>query len=1824
MAAPGHDWYDAALAPRDQIVSYTRKVLAEFDATDVWDPAAQLRAASTHAADEYAGRFLLELLQNAHDAHTAERHDGRITIVVDAEEGAYGVVYVANAGTPFTHRSMSGLCKLARSPKQVGQGIGHKGVGFRSVMPVCAWPEIYSADPAGPPGNLDGYTFRFARHADLLALTNGDEPLAKRADAEFPPFQLPVPADTIPEPVRDLAAGHVTIIRLPLDTPEARTEALTQAARLANSDVPVLLFLERITSLTVICRDGGSARETTLTRVQHPLGGVKASDVSFAHVDLGDLGAYTVASAPVAADRLHDAVGSAQEAHRMSADWDSWDDAVVSLAVPAEGEVAGRMFTFLPMGDKAPSPFAGHLNAPFFTKLDRADLDPSHPLNSLLLDVAAEIALAGAAAIKSSGVDAARRWVSDLVCWDGPYRQRLAEAADRSGGGALIERPFVPIETTANHSPNWASLADTYRWPDGNLTVFTVARAAEDGTCLLESTLSRGRIDRWEDTAAKLGRPLTPDAETLAGLVERITASLERPTAYDDTDGVLRARRPKKHKGKATKKSARTRPRAGDATPATLWSDVYRDLVVLFAAETREGLRGRRLLVDDAGELRPANTAAPPGDRSTTRRVSAFLPPARDDTPVAVPASLRQHLFYLHPAIAEQLESAERAFLVDANLAYSYDTRSILDHVGAVLARTRSDRVHRDALRFVFTIEQNGQIPPRYPLAQLRLQVPTTAGIMVPAASAAFGPGWADRDGSDLAAVIEDAGDLDRTLADLGDRLVDPASGLVRPGDSLATWSSFLAKIGVVDGLPVYVTGTATPKLWGWQLRGPDLAKDTRVPDLIARQWAAHLATRPPRTIAHPQTEYVARNKPVWAAGQTIAEQLTDPARDAYARLILRGLSRWPADHLTTHWDRDRDGNKDRQAIPSPLAAFLATSAWLPTAPRPGRPTFARPDQLWHFPLSSDDAEPVFAALVNRATRVFLDAHPKVLTALRAAGLGMWSDPADAARLVRNLGEAAAASAVADSQRDQFVRAYLRAWSNVSNQVNPNLDPTADLYLVLREGPGLRVRRVADLAANNVTVYLARPGDGLHPRLLDELELPVLLIDANLEGVRRALADGLGDRVRTVSETSVTVTPTGVTNPGQLLADQLRWLAVLVAVAADHGRGLTLQERDFDDLARRLRRLRIQTYKTLGLSLFDQPTELPAASYGLFAEPDNTDPVILAPTAVHRLTGPAMVALSEQLAVAVGYADLQERLRAAVLELQQDGNDQPDPDDAAIARALRLTTSQVTATRARLDGGLESVISRLYPLLVYWAGRDAADVAVDTARAGGDLAELPAALTLLSLSLPVTLDVLVGAARTAATVEELRASIGVRFADLNMTLASLTPEYSPVSHQAAHEQALRQHLALNHRKLCDQLRWARIPDFDARRPQADWPGLRSFDWVTVPEAWGTAVDEATRADLIGLVGDAAEARLGYALPASGPTLSALDTVAAANKARVTRAGTNVARLARAWADSNRVTLTNALSSDDPGAEIASLFDTNGVLDFRDLSDDEIPAWLNALGWWPAGMPATTDPAIAGVTAEQLAEADSAATVARRERERKRRLVWIGGHDIDVGVGAADMAALIDTLQVNLDANPAVIAAPNRVSDLQPMPTTRPHGGSVGGSGGSRDPMAGLSDEQRQALGFAGEWLAYRWLARIYPEVNESSWVSTNRRRVFAGDPGNDSLGFDFRVERARGPIMFEVKASRDDPGTFTLTDSEIREARRHARDGRWRLLIVPFVSDPGRCRVLRLPNPFEARAEGLFRAEGEGIRYRYHIPADRGPHSTLYRGRIGGLRNDTG
>ncbi len=121
-------------------------------------------------ATDYDGRTLLELLQNAHDAHPKEHRDGRIHVLLDPEEGDFGALYVSNGGRPFRDENFKSICQIAMSSKPPSEGIGNKGIGFKSALQLSLEPEIYSTSSTDAT-EFDGYRFRFARaHATSMRL----------------------------------------------------------------------------------------------------------------------------------------------------------------------------------------------------------------------------------------------------------------------------------------------------------------------------------------------------------------------------------------------------------------------------------------------------------------------------------------------------------------------------------------------------------------------------------------------------------------------------------------------------------------------------------------------------------------------------------------------------------------------------------------------------------------------------------------------------------------------------------------------------------------------------------------------------------------------------------------------------------------------------------------------------------------------------------------------------------------------------------------------------------------------------------------------------------------------------------------------------------------------------------------------------------------------------------------------------------------------------------------------------------------------------------------------------------------------------------------------------------------------------------------------------------------------------------------------------------------------------------------------------------------------------------------------------------------------
>jgi len=167
----------------------------------------------------YDGRTVIELLQNGHDAHAEDVEDGLLEFVLVEGDGPHGALYVANGGLPLLDKDFTSLCRVGMSSKRPDQAIGHKGVGFKSVLNLTEAPEVYSKAAADSTG-FDGYCFRFATGLDYENIAErllpDDAGLAEALRQNVAGLKLPVHLSAVPAAVQRFADRAVTVVRLPL------------------------------------------------------------------------------------------------------------------------------------------------------------------------------------------------------------------------------------------------------------------------------------------------------------------------------------------------------------------------------------------------------------------------------------------------------------------------------------------------------------------------------------------------------------------------------------------------------------------------------------------------------------------------------------------------------------------------------------------------------------------------------------------------------------------------------------------------------------------------------------------------------------------------------------------------------------------------------------------------------------------------------------------------------------------------------------------------------------------------------------------------------------------------------------------------------------------------------------------------------------------------------------------------------------------------------------------------------------------------------------------------------------------------------------------------------------------------------------------------------------------------------------------------------------------------------------------------------------------------------------------------------------------------
>lgn len=225
---------------------------------------------------EYHGRFLIELLQNAADAWRRTAAPGtrsELRIVVDRVGPA---LVVANCGVEFPAEVvLDSLGQIGSSTKPAGEAIGHKGIGFKSVLEVSHAPELYS----GFAGSDPTLSVRFDAHAaQRLIQANSpdwDRFLQEVADIHHPIEAIPILrypmwVEDPPAIVRELAAeGFTTVVRLPFTRETEDLQDWLNMVRTSIAEVSdqILLLLGTFNRMVVDDRLAGGGPATIVPQL---------------------------------------------------------------------------------------------------------------------------------------------------------------------------------------------------------------------------------------------------------------------------------------------------------------------------------------------------------------------------------------------------------------------------------------------------------------------------------------------------------------------------------------------------------------------------------------------------------------------------------------------------------------------------------------------------------------------------------------------------------------------------------------------------------------------------------------------------------------------------------------------------------------------------------------------------------------------------------------------------------------------------------------------------------------------------------------------------------------------------------------------------------------------------------------------------------------------------------------------------------------------------------------------------------------------------------------------------------------------------------------------------------------------------------------------------------------------------------------------------------------------------------------------------------------------------------------------------------------------
>lgn len=1768
---------------------------------------------------QYHGRFLIELIQNAHDAIGENPSSGRIHIRFEQDDSEHGTLLVANDGEPFSRSNFEKISALGQSDKDPQKSIGNKGIGFRSVLELTDRPEIYSRRTAGSL-SFDGYCFAFRPStvgslvepmtelafgegipvwemsgvplvqnwsAEMLAqyrsrvATMGREWLAQEV-RYLSPYLLPIAIGAREDVVlQELErAGFATVVRLPL---KSALVAQKVRQKMSSLDPSTCLFLWNLRELTI--RQGETGERTFHRSVTEDASGGK-------HVTLTGPGEarrnYFLWRTNV---RIAEAPAKVRAAVKaLPGRWPEMQEAEVSIAIRSGGERdAGCFSIYLPTRESTGS--AVHVNAPFYGDMSRTSIEFDNAYNHHLVDVAVDLALNAALGQTATQTLDAGRAVLDLLCplaADEPgeaWHEHMVRAISR----ARLDVAAAPLVLTEG---GWAALRDAYQLPDlSTCRLFTedlVRRFAP--VELLHRDLSRRRAKQFELLKEQVC------GSGSARMSNKVLASMAASVA-----DVMR--------------------REGGN-----WNAFWRDITVLLPNGQQELSRTKVLLGAD-GELHqveggtkvfflPRQGTPDAGDVDT------------DSTTSEVPGTLQSSVAFLSDQIElydarGSSQNAVREYLGSQGLVAPFRVETIFTDILRRLTpqlpqshESDDARRCRDifswGMRLMRNIVARGHGAPETFKLLRDLPAPCRGG-WYKLKDSIFGSGWSGPAGDVLERYL---GTLSSPMgrAAFG-RLLLPAGNSVYSDLGAAADMDLLLRGGASDFLTLHEV--ASPA-WdsSFYSAGTLSLPAGPPPGISSRLWSESVIAH--RQLALPyQGAFQYRVESMWTfAGLEEYESLSESQREDLSALLLQALPRW----ATVNWKVGSvlkiGGLSSRARFESPLSMFLRTGAWL--AVQEDGMTWNCPGERWLVPadtLASRARHYAHLRALPAAAAAQIATKEGLVDELRSLGMKVFNgrDETPSTALLEALTASIGTEAVADA--NVLLGQLREAWE----QFRPDATSVPLGFLPVR-GRDRGLQRVQPTALAPVVL----PDQAALTGTFEELGIPVLaMLPRAAQRLREWFGGKYATTVQLASSMSVRPTVKGVPWDGlestPLSNSVLSWLSTPLLVLVSQG--LSVHAIAFRRRYETLSSAKVAWVDGLELSVVrpdGQALSRPVSS--LWDAQSQT--LLLDNSCRTRLAD-----LSPALAQALEREDLQLPIRfvlSAVGKLPE-----APPDVLELLRPLgSVGEEEVHHVLEHLRGDVGHVVRYARVLARAAGSRDVTDI-----EAAASEEELLAALRLREFDPQKCLE-LFRLARETNDIFEFAATLAEHWATFptlsswNEALRSF--ELSEIENKAWRSQfdAIVEELTwvakrvarhaisvgkanVGYAALCST--YATLGQGCALA-QAGW----RVKFVDVAAALGTLfgrwLDDAELQEMLALSQDADE--FAWVLEDAGVDLKIdPDEVGRSNIARVQGATKQLDRIRLAWLLRGSAGAPGWESCVDPvlqglGKELG------GSAFVGTWSAEQVLALLK--GSFVAAFPASDDFAVAlesaislddlrsrlGLSEQELGESEARLRSVREAAAQRQNVVQVCGKEFDASEG--NLKNLWDLLTAELPDSLLSSAPPLNLDELAPLekppakrPVTRPNVPTS--TKRRRRPPTSVD----QAVGLAGEMYVFRMLRLRYGEeaVSASAWISENSQYVYEANAVDDGFGCDFKFASKGRQYRVEVKATQGDADVFSLGSSEIALAMEIAGKTKRRketFLIVHVKNALSTLpRAAVLPNPYDPASEGLFRIEEAEARVRY-------------------------